>query len=434
MYVTQEERERKIRELMADHQAAGGYISREEAERIIDEVEVNLGRAEAKDEEEFLPFSSPLISEEEIAEVADTLRSGWLTTGPKVTRFEEEFAHYVGSKHSVAVNSCTAALHLALVAAGIGVGDEVITTPFTFISTANVILHAGAKPVFVDIKPDSLNIDVEKLAAVITPKTKAIIPVHYAGQPCEMDEILKIARQYDLLVIEDAAHGVAAEYKGRKVGTIGDATCFSFYATKNLVTGEGGMVTTDDGGLAKKIKVLSLHGMNQDAWKRYTAAGSWYYEVIFPGYKYNMTDIQASLGLHQLRKLTQFQKRREEIAKTYNEALTELDAIEIPSVMPGVKHAWHLYVIKIIPERLKIDRNQFIELLKEENIGTSVHFIPVHLHPYYRETFGFKKGDFPITEEAYEHVISLPLYPKMSDENVEHVIETVKRIGSREGL
>lgn len=433
--MTPEERERKVRELMADHHAAGGYISREEAERIIDEVEARMRAVKVgvEEEQQFIPVSSPLISEDEIAEVADTLRSGWLTTGPKVKRFEEEFAQYIGSKHAVAVNSCTGALHLTLVAAGIGQSDEVITTPFTFIATANVILHVGAKPVFVDITPDTFNIDVEKIEAAITPKTKAIMPVHYAGQPCEMDEILEIARKHNLLVIEDAAHAVAAEYKGRKVGTIGDVTCFSFYATKNLVTGEGGMVTTDDEELAEKIKILSLHGMSKDAWKRYTAAGSWYYEVIYPGYKYNMTDIQASLGLHQLKKLEMFQKRREKIAETYNEAFADLAAIETPSVKPYVKHAWHLYVIKLVPERLVIDRDRFIEALKAEKIGTSVHFIPVHLHPYYRETFGFKKGDFPVAEEMYERVISLPLYPKMSDEDVARVIEAVRNLAKVKG-
>jgi|YelNatPaOPRAMG01_1025707.scaffolds.fasta_scaffold54762_2 UDP-4-amino-4,6-dideoxy-N-acetyl-beta-L-altrosamine transaminase len=379
----------------------------------------------------FVPFASPLISDDEIAEVVDTLKSGWLTTGPKVQRFEKEFAQFVGSKYAIAVSSCTAALHLALVATGIGPGDEVITTPFTFVATANVILHVGAKPIFVDIRPDTFNIDVEKISAVITPKTRAIIPVHYAGQPCEMDEIMEIATKHKLLVIEDAAHAIAAEYKGRKVGTIGDVTCFSFYATKNLMTGEGGMVTTNHAELAEKIRILSLHGMSKDAWKRYTATGSWYYEVLSPGYKYNMTDIQASLGIHQLQKLEIFQKRREEIVKAYNQAFAGLDAVVPPFVQPGVKHAWHLYVIKIVPERLKIDRNRFIEALKEEGVGTSVHFIPVHLHPYYREKFGFKRGDFPRAEEAYDRVISLPLYPKMSDEDVGHVIEAVRKVATR---
>ena len=378
--------------------------------------------------ENFLPFSQPLIEKEEINEVIDTLTSGWLTTGPKVKRFEEEFAEYIGSKYAIAINSCTGGLHLALIAGEIGKGDEVITTPFTFCATINVILHTGAKPVFVDIKPDTFNIDTERIEQAITPKTKAIVPVHYAGQPCDMDEVMAIAKRYNLLVIEDAAHSIASEYKGKKVGAIGDITCFSFYATKNLVTGEGGMATTDDGELAKKIRILSLHGMSRDAWKRYSATGSWYYEVIYPGYKYNMTDIQASLGLHQLRKLTRLQKRREEIAKVYNEAFANLDAVEIPFVKPNIKHAWHLYVIKVVLEKLNIGRNQFIEALRKENIGTSVHFIPVHLHPYYRNTYGFKRGDFPNAEYIYDRVISLPLYPKMNDKDIRDVIEAVKKI------
>jgi len=378
--------------------------------------------------EDFLPFSQPLIEEEEINEAIDTLRSGWLTTGPKVKRFEEEFAEYIESKYAVAINSCTGGLHLSLLAAGIGEGNEVITTPFTFCATTNVILHVRAKPVFIDIKPDTFNIDTERIEEAITPKTKAIMPVHYAGQPCEMSEIIRIAKRHNLLVIEDAAHAIAAKYKGKRVGTIGDITCFSFYATKNLVTGEGGMVATDNEKLADKIRVLSLHGMSRDAWKRYSAAGSWYYEVIYPGYKYNMTDIQASLGLHQLRKLTRLQKRREEIVEAYNEAFANLDAIEVPFVKPNIEHAWHLYVIKIVSEKLKFGRNQFIEALRERNIGTSVHFIPVHLHPYYRDTYGFKKGDFPNAEYVYDRIISLPLYPKMNNKDIEDVIWAVKDI------
>lgn len=426
-----EEHEKKAREPTQHHYDAKGIISCEESEHIINDVQAYKGVKKPKGNEvdrRFIAFSSPLISEDEIAEVADTLRSGWLTTGPKTKRFEEDFSQYLGCKHAVAVNSCTGALHLALAAAGISAQDEVITTPFTFVATANVILHVAAKPVFVDIRSDTLNIDVEKIEAAITAKTKAIIPVHYAGQPCEMEKIMEIAKRYDLLVIEDAAHAIASEYKGKKVGTIGDVTCFSFYATKNLVTGEGGMVTTDDCELAEKIRALSLHGMMNDAWKRYTAAGSWYYEVIYPGYKYNMTDIQASLGVHQLKKLEMFQKRREEIAKAYNEAFADLDAIETPTVMPDVKHAWHLYVIKVVPEKLVIDRDRFIEVLKADKIGTSVHFIPVHLHPYYRDAFGFEREDFPVAKETYERVISLPLYPKMNNENVERVIEAVKKV------
>ena len=376
----------------------------------------------------FLPFFRPLIGQEEIEEVVDTLKSDWLTTGPKTHLFEEEFAKYIGCKYAVAVNSCTAALHISLTALGIGKGDGVITSPYTFISAINVILQQGAIPVFVDIKPDTFNIDPDLIREKINDKTKAIMPVHFGGQPCEMDKIMKIAKDNNLLVIEDAAHAISAEYEGRKIGTIGDATSFSFYPTKNITTGEGGMITTNDEELMNKYKIWSLHGISKDAWKRYSAEGSWYYEIVCPGYKYNMTDIQASLGLHQLEKLNIFQKKREKIAKDYNEAFKDMKEITIPFVKDNIKHAWHLYVIKIVSEKLKINRNQFIEALKAENIGTSVHFIPAHLQPYYRDTFGFKKGDFPNAEYAFERVISLPLFPKMSDKDVNDVINSVKKI------
>ena len=376
----------------------------------------------------FLPFARPLIEKEDIEEVVDTLNSDWLTTGPKTHLFEEEFAKYIGCKYAVAVNSCTAALHISLAALGIGKGDEVITTPYTFVSTVNVILQQGAMPVFVDIKPDTFNINPDSIREKINDKTKAIIPVHFAGQPCEMGKIMKIAKDNNLLVIEDAAHAISAEYEGKKIGTIGDATCFSFYPTKNMTTGEGGMVTTDDEELANKCKIWGLHGISKDAWKRYSAEGSWYYEVVCPGYKYNMTDIQASLGLHQLKKLNRFQRKREKIVKAYNEAFKDMEEITIPFVKDNIKHAWHLYVIKIVSEKLEINRNQFIEALRAENIGTSVHFIPVHLHPYYRDTYGFKRGDFPNAEYAFERVISLPLFPKMSDKDVKDVIDAVRKI------
>ena len=376
----------------------------------------------------FLPFARPLIEQEDIEEVVDTLNSDWLTTGPKTHLFEEEFAKYIGCKYAVAVNSCTAALHISLAALGIGKGDEAITTPYTFISTVNVILQQGAMPVFVDIKPDTFNINPDLIREKINDKTKAIMPVHFAGQPCEMEKIMKIAKDNNLLVIEDAAHAISAEYEGRKIGTIGDATSFSFYPTKNMTTGEGGMVTTNDEELREKLKIWGLHGISKDAWKRYSAEGSWYYEVMCPGYKYNMTDIQASLGLHQLEKLNNFQKKRENIVKAYNEVFKDMKEITIPFVKNNIKHAWHLYVIKIVSEKLKINRNQFIEALKAENIGTSVHFIPAHLQPYYRDTFGFKKGDFPNAEYAFERVISLPLFPKMSDKDVKDVINSVKKI------
>lgn len=378
--------------------------------------------------EKFLPFALPLIEDDEIKEVADSLKSGWITTGPKTKEFEERFKEWVGSKQAIAVNSCTAALHLSLVASGIGPGDEVITSPFTFCATANVIVHAGATPVFADITRDVFNIDPGEIKKKITAKTKAIMPVHYGGHPCDMDEILAIAREHNLLVIEDAAHAPSAEYKGRKIGSIGDLTCFSFYATKNLTTAEGGMITLSDGELAEELRAYSLHGLSRAAWKRYSEKGSWYYEVLYPGYKYNMTDIQAALGLHQLAKLEQFQKKREEIVALYDEAFKDMLEIETPNTRSYVKHAWHLYPILINPDLLKVDRGQFIDALRAENIGTSVHFIPLHLHPYYQEKFGLKRGNFPVTEEVYDRIISLPLYPKMTLDDARDVIEAVKKV------
>lgn len=381
--------------------------------------------------QEFLPYALPLIEDDDIAGVVDSLKSDWITKGPKTLEFEKEFAAYVGAKHAVAVNSCTAALHLALVAAGIGPGDEVITTPFTFAASANVIIHTGATPVFADIDPITMNIDAEQIKAKLTSRTKAIVPVHIAGHPCDMDGILALARQHNLFVLEDAAHAVYTQYKGRMIGSISNATAFSFYATKNLVTGEGGMVTTDDPGLADKIRVLSLHGMSRNAWNRYTASGSWFYEILYPGYKYNMTDIQAALGLSQLAKLERLQAVRRGIAAQYNEAFSNMPELEIPVELDYARHAWHLYVLKLNLAKLKIDRNQFIEELKAEKIGTSVHFIPVHLHPYYRDTFGYQPGDFPRAAETFERILSLPLYPRMSDQDRLDVIEAVKRVAER---
>ncbi len=380
---------------------------------------------------EFLPFCRHSISKEEIAEVVDTLNSDWITTGPKTKEFEKRFAEYVGAEYAIAVNSATAGLHLALIASGIGKGDEVITTPYTFAATANVIIHSQAASVFVDIQKDTLNIDPVKIEAAITPKTKAIIPVHFAGQSCDMDEILQIAKKYNLTVIEDAAHAISSEYKGKKIGSIGQATVFSFYATKNLTTGEGGMVTTNDKELANRIAILSLHGISKDAWKRYGAGGSWYYEIVSPGFKYNMTDIQASIGLCQLAKIEEFLKIRQKYVQIYQEAFGELPQIITPKdITPGC-HAWHLYYILIKPELLKINRDSFIEALGKEGIGTSVHFIPIHLHPYYRDTYGFQKGDFPNAEWVYERIISLPLYPKLTEKDVRDVILAVRKIVDR---
>lgn len=368
------------------------------------------------------------IGQEEIDEVVDTLKSDWITTGPKTFKFEEIFFEYVNSKYAIAVNSCTAALHLAVIALGIGNGDEVITTPYTFAATAEVVINANAKPVFVDVEKDTYNIDPAKIEEKITDKTKAIIVVHYAGHACEMDKIMEIAEKYDLYVIEDAAHAIGSKYKDKKIGSIGDATCFSFYATKNITTAEGGMITTNRGDLADKMRILSLHGISKDAWKRYSSEGSWYYEIAYSGYKYNMSDLQASIGIHQMKKLDQMQKRREEIADMYNKSFGPIPQITTPTVKSYTTHAWHLYPIQVNSDLLSINRNEFIEALKAENIGTSVHFIPLHLHPYYKEKYGFKGDDFPNAESLYQNEISLPIYPKMEDKDVEDVISAVKKI------
>jgi dTDP-4-amino-4,6-dideoxygalactose transaminase len=377
---------------------------------------------------DFIPFHIPDIGEEEIASVVETLRSGWLTTGPKAKRFEEEFAHYLGAGHAVAVNSGTAALHLALEAIGVGEGDEVIVPTMTFTATAEVALYLKAKPVLVDCEPGTLNIDAEKIERAITSKTKAIMPVDFGGQPCDYDPILEIARQRGLKVIEDAAHALPASYKGRRVGTFSDITCFSFYATKTIATGEGGMATTASPEWAERMRMMSLHGISKDAWKRYTAEGSWYYEVLQPGYKYNLTDVAAALGLVQLTKCDRFRDERRQIAAQYDRAFAELPEIERPVVAADREHAWHLYVIRLNLERLRIDRKEFIEALKKENIGTSVHFIPLHLHPFYKRSFGYQPGDFPVATAAFERIISLPIFPGMTDAQIERVIGAVRDI------
>ncbi|WEZ51096.2 DegT/DnrJ/EryC1/StrS family aminotransferase [Bacillus subtilis] len=377
----------------------------------------------------FLPYSLPLIGKEEIQEVTETLESGWLSKGPKVQQFEKEFAAFVGAKHAVAVNSCTAALFLALKAKGIGAGDEVITSPLTFSSTANTIIHTGATPVFADIDQNTLNIDPVKLEAAVTPRTKAVVPVHFGGQSCDMDAILAIAQNHGLFVLEDAAHAVYTTYKQRMIGSIGDATAFSFYATKNLATGEGGMLTTDDEELADKIRVLSLHGMSKAAWNRYSSNGSWYYEVESPGYKMNMFDLQAALGLHQLKRLDDMQKRREEIAGRYQTAFQQIPGLITPFVHDDGRHAWHLYVLQVDEKKAGVTRSEMITALKDKyNIGTSVHFIPVHIHPYYQKQFGYKEADFPNAMNYYKRTLSLPLYPSMSDDDADDVIEAVRDI------
>jgi dTDP-4-amino-4,6-dideoxygalactose transaminase len=375
----------------------------------------------------FLPYCLPFIGEEEIAEVADSLRSGWVTTGPKVKRFEQEFAAYVGAKHAVAVNSCTAALHTSLAALNIGPGDEVILPTLTFCATANVVVHLGATPVIVDVD-QNFQMSAEAVSRAIKPCTKAVIPVHYGGQACSLREIHAIVDAYDIPVIEDAAHAAGAEYEGSKIGSHGRAVCFSFYAIKNMTTGEGGMITTNDDNLAQRLRLLSLHGMSRDAWKRYTEAGSWYYEILEPGYKYNMTDIQASLGIHQLRRLDGFTRRRQQIAAMYDNGFLDLPEILLPPRLPDRNHTFHLYPIRLRPRMSNLNRSEFIEELHARNIGTSVHFIPLHRHPFYRDKFGFRPEQFPCAEEIYVGLLSLPLYPKMTDQDVADVICAVRDI------
>lgn len=384
----------------------------------------------------FLPYALPSIGEEEIAEVVDSLRSGWITMGPKVKRFESAFAEYIGAPHAVAVNSCTAGLQIALHAFGIGPGDEVIVPTTTFCATANVVVQLGARPVLVDVGPD-LNIDVASARAAITPRTRAVMPVHYGGQACDLEEIYRLADEYGLDVVEDAAHAVGSEYAGRRIGASFDArfpqpraraTVFSFYATKNLATGDGGMITVDDEALADRCRRLALHGMSRDAWQRYTSEGSWYYEVLEPGYKQNMTDIQASLGIHQLRRLDEFIARRQRYAAQYDLAFADLPEVTLPLRRSGRTHTFHLYPVRFSGEKLRIGRDEIIRELARGNIGTSVHFIPVHLHPFYRDTYGYKRTDFPNAVRIYDELVSLPLYPAMSEEDVAGVASAVRAI------
>jgi len=356
-----------------------------------------------------------------------------LTTGHKVKQFEREFGEFIGAKHALAVNSCTAALHLALEAVGVGPGDEVITTPMTFTATAAVIEHLGARPVFADVTAHTLNIDPEQIRRRLSPRTKAILPVHFAGQACDMDAIVDIARGAGVPVIEDAAHAIPTRYNGRMVGTLSDITCFSFYATKNVTTGEGGMVVTDRDDIMERMRLMHLHGMSKDAWKRYTQNGSWSYEILAPGFKYNLTDIAAAIGIHQLRKCQAFHRRRLTIADQYDAAFADLPGISIPRVEDRESHGWHLYVIQVDPERLTIGRDAFIDQLIARNIGVSVHFIPLHVHPYYRERYALRPQDFPNAWGAYERIVSLPIYAKMSDDDVRHVVDAVRGIAQGAG-
>jgi dTDP-4-amino-4,6-dideoxygalactose transaminase len=480
----------------------------------------------------FLPFALPDTDHTEIDEIAEAVRSGWVTTGPKTRQFEAEFAAAVGAKHAIAVNSCTAAMHLALEAVGLGRGHLALTTPYTFAASAEVVRYFDAVPVFVDVEPDTLNMDPELLAEAVERLTrdesagqrvsgsagqrvggsagqrvgkeaevKAVIPVHIAGLPADLEAIYDVAARHGLAVVEDAAHAFPAKYKGHTIGgqppvtsrQSGDghasripplseaegthpppergrrdashvtpqspelrtqnsrlktlsAVCFSFYATKTITTGEGGMLCTDDRALAERCRMMALHGISQDAWKRYTAEGSWYYEIVAPGYKYNMTDIAAAMGLAQLRKADRMWRRRRQIAERYNQAFGSIPELQIPADRADCQHAWHLYILRLNLEALTISRNQFIRELKARYIGASVHFIPLHLHPYYRDTYGYQPDDFPVAYRQYQRVVSLPIYSRMSDGDVEDVVQAVvgvvteyrtqrvfvPRVGSRE--
>jgi dTDP-4-amino-4,6-dideoxygalactose transaminase len=354
-----------------------------------------------------------------------------LTSGPKVVRFEAVIRSLVGAKHAIAVNSCTAALHLALAASGVGKGDEVITSPYTFAATGEAILYVGAKPVFADIDPETLNLSPGEVSDRMTRRVKAILPIHIAGLPCDMSAIGHIARQWSVPVIEDAAHAIGASVQDRPIGSVSEATCFSFYATKNLTTGEGGMITTRSSTLARRMKILSLHGLSLDAWKRYGRGGSWRYDIERLGFKYNMTDVAAGIGLAQAAKFTAMQSRRRLLARRYGSLLDGLDALDLPREYPHSRHAWHLYIVRLRKGTLRIGRDRVIELLRKAGIGTSVHFLPLHLHSFYRRTFGFRPGSYPNAERESERAISLPLYPGLGREEQSRIADTLSRIVTR---
>ncbi len=375
-----------------------------------------------------IPFYKPSVTEDELTEVVDTLRSGWLTMGPRTRQFEEEFAARVDARHTVAVSSATAGLHLGLDAMDLEPGDEVLVPTITFASTGSTVIHAGATPILVDCEPDTLNIDVEDAARKCGPRTKAIVPVHMAGHPCDMDAVHSLAESRSLRVMEDAAHAIPAAYRGRKIGSVSELTVFSFYATKNLTTGEGGMVSVADEELANRIQMRRLHGMSRDAWKRYGTGGSWRYDVAYPGFKYNMTDIAAAIGLVQLRRLDELQQRRREIVARYRLALADCDALELPTCRPEVDHAWHLFIVRMEHDRLSIHRDEVIEKLNAAGVGTSVHFIPLHVHSYYREKYGYNDKSLPEASKQWQRMISLPLYPGLSDHQVDFVAAQVTEI------
>ena len=381
--------------------------------------------------EQFLPFGRPCLGEEEINSVVETLQSRWIGTGPKAVQFEKMFAEYVHSRHALAVNSCTAALHLSLIASGIGPGDEVITSPLTFAATANVVVHVGATPVFADIDPLTLNIEPRNIEKAITQRTKAIIPVHYGGLPCDMDAIMALAKQHDLIIIEDAAHAVGGRYKGQMIGALGNLTCFSFYANKNLTTAEGGMVTTDSDEMAEKIEIFRLHGLSKHAWQRYSSRKLLLSDALYPGFKYNMPDLIASLGLHQLKKQERFLEIREQYARHFDEAFGHLPGVRLqprPRDLDQNRHALHLYVLILDPRQYTVDRNQILSALLAENIGAALHYRAVHTHPFYRDTFGYKPEDYPIGNQVGENILTLPLTPGMNEQDVSDVVNGVYKV------
>jgi len=375
-----------------------------------------------------VPFHRADLGEEEVQAVAEVIRSGWLTMGAKTFEFERQFAEYIGSRFAVAVSSCTAALHLCLEAVGIRVGDEVLVPAITFTATAEIITYLGACPVLVDIDPKTMNLDLADAKRRVTSKTRAVVPVHFSGQPCDMEAICDFASAYNLHIVEDAAHALPSFYRGAKVGTLSEMTAFSFYATKTLSTGEGGMITTDNENYAQRMQMMRLHGISRDAWKRYSGEGSWYYEVLEMGYKYNMTDMQAALGIVQLSKCDWMNERRKYIANAYTKAFHKMPALEVPQITAGNESSWHLYVLRLKSERLRIDRAKFIQELKSRGVGSSVHFIPLHYHPAYQARFGYKPGDFPNAEKEYDRCVSLPIYSGMTDEEVDYVISAIKEI------
>jgi len=382
--------------------------------------------------ETFLPFSKPTINQETIDEVVACLESGWITTGPRVARFTEDLKSYLNAPHVLPLASATAGLQLALEAMNIQSGDEVITTPLTFIATLNTIVLAGGKPVLVDIDPATLNLNINHIEAAITPHTRAIIPVHFAGLPVDLDPLYALADQYQLRILEDAAHAIGTEYKGKRIGSFGDTQVFSFHPNKNITTGEGGCVTTRDAELAKKVSLLRFHGIDREAWNRYGKSGNQDYEIVLPGYKYNMMDIQAAIGIHQLKELDAFIVQRTQLAKRYQEVLSDWPQWTLPST-PSFehRHAWHLYTPLINPEIAGLSRDDFMLRMKENNVGTGLHYRAAHLYPYYRETFGFKPGDFPDAESAGDRIVSLPLFPTMTEADQDRVLDVMSRIFKR---